>query len=141
MDKPLKTTLANGLQVILFENDAAPVVSLNLWANVGSVNETDSEAGICHLIEHMIFKGTGRRPVGQIAKEVEAAGGDMNAYTSFDETVFYINMSSKRLEVGLDILADAATDPTFDETELTREKEVVVEEISRSEDKIGRAHV
>lgn len=134
MNKPFKTTLSNGLRVILFESHSAPVVSWNLWANVGSVNETDDEAGICHLIEHMIFKGTSRRPVGQIAKEVEASGGDINAYTSFDETVFYINMSAKRLEAGLDILADAATDPTFDETELTREKEVVVEEISRSED-------
>ncbi len=134
MEKPFKTTLPNGLRVILQENHAAPVVSFNLWANVGSVNETDDEAGLCHLIEHMLFKGTTRRPVGQIAKEVEAAGGDMNAYTSFDETVFYINMSSKRLEVGLDILADAASDPTFDQEELVREKEVVVEEISRAED-------
>jgi len=134
MHKPFKTTLSNGLRVLLLESHTAPVVSWNLWANVGSVNETDDEAGLCHLIEHMLFKGTGRRPVGQIAHEVEAAGGDMNAYTSFDETVFYINMSSKKMEVGLDILADAAIDPTFDETELTREKEVVVEEISRSED-------
>ena len=134
MEKPLKMTLRNGLRVILLESHAAPVVSLNLWANVGSVNETDDEAGICHLIEHMIFKGTGRRPVGEIAREVEAAGGDMNAYTNFDETVFYINMASKRMEIGLDILADAASDPTFNEIELTREKEVVVEEISRSDD-------
>ncbi len=134
MKKPFKTTLSNGLRVVLLENNVAPVVSWNLWANVGSVNETDEEAGICHLIEHMLFKGTGRRPVGQIAKEVEAAGGDMNAYTSFDETVFYINMSAKRMDVGLDILADAAIDPTFDLGELTKEKEVVVEEISRSED-------
>ncbi|HEX5037344.1 MAG TPA: pitrilysin family protein [bacterium] len=134
MLKPFKTTLSNGLRVLLLESHTAPVVSWNLWANVGSVNETDDEAGLCHLIEHMIFKGTGRRPVGQIAKEVEAAGGDMNAYTSFDETVFYINMSAKNMDVGLDILADATIDPTFDETELTREKEVVVEEISRSED-------
>jgi len=133
MDKPLKIVLKNGLKVILLEKHDAPVVAWNLWANVGSVNETDDIAGICHLIEHMIFKGTGRRPVGQIAKEVEAAGGDMNAYTSFDETVFYMSMSKRRMEVGLDVLADAATDPTFDETELTREKEVVVEEISRAE--------
>ncbi|MBI2083073.1 MAG: insulinase family protein [Deltaproteobacteria bacterium] len=134
MDKPFKATLPNGLRVILLPKNDAPVVSWNLWANVGSVNETPETAGICHLIEHMLFKGTSRRPVGQIAKEVEASGGEMNAYTSFDETVFYINMSSKKLDVGLDILADAAADPTFDATELTREKEVVVEEISRAED-------
>lgn len=132
--KPIKKTLPNGLRVILLESHAAPVVSWNLWANVGSVNETPQEAGLCHLIEHMLFKGTSRRAVGQIAGEVEAAGGDMNAYTSFDETVFYINMSSRKMDVGLDILADAATDPTFDEEELKKEKEVVVEEISRAED-------
>jgi len=132
--KPVKKTLANGLRVILLESHSAPVVSWNLWANVGSVNETQQEAGLCHLIEHMLFKGTSRRAVGQIAGEVEAAGGDMNAYTSFDETVFYINMSSKKMDVGLDILADAAADPTFDEEELKKEKEVVVEEISRAED-------
>ncbi len=134
MHKPYRTVLSNGLRVLLLESHAAPVVSINLWANVGSANETDEEAGLCHLIEHMLFKGTGRRPVGEIARQVEAAGGDMNAYTSFDETVFYINMSSRKLDVGLDILADAAIDPTFDEEELRREKEVVVEEISRSED-------
>ncbi|MBI2980958.1 MAG: insulinase family protein, partial [Deltaproteobacteria bacterium] len=134
MDKPFEAILSNGLRVILLPKNDAPVVSWNLWSNVGSVNETDETAGICHLIEHMLFKGTGRRPVGQIAREVEAAGGEMNAYTSFDETVFYINMSSRKMDVGLDILADAATDPTFDATELQREKEVVVEEISRAED-------
>ncbi len=134
MQKPLVATLSNGLRVILMEKHDAPVVSWNLWANVGSANETDQEAGLCHLIEHMLFKGTSRRAVGQIAGEVEAAGGDMNAYTSFDETVFYINMSAKNQDVGLDILSDAAIDPTFDPDELAKEKEVVVEEISRSED-------
>ena len=63
MHKPFKTTLSNGLRVILLESPAAPVVSFNLWCNVGSAYETDAEAGLCHLIEHMIFKGTGRRPV------------------------------------------------------------------------------
>lgn len=134
MEKPLTATLPNGLRIVLLERHDAPIVSWNVWANVGSVNETDETAGICHLIEHMIFKGTSKRPVGQIAREVEAAGGDMNAYTSFDETVFYINMPSRTMSVGLDVLADATSDPTFDEAELTREKEVVVEEISRAED-------
>jgi zinc protease len=82
----------------------------------------------------MIFKGTPTYPVGEIAWRVEASGGDINAYTSFDETVFYINMASSYMNEGLDILADAALNPLFDDEELTREKEVIVEEISRSED-------
>src|SRR3989338_6578517 len=118
MENPFKTTLSNGLRVLLLEKRDAPAVSWNLWANVGSANESKEIAGICHLIEHMLFKGTSRRPVGQIAKEIEAAGWDMNAYSSFDETVFYTNMSKRNMEVGLDVLADAASDPTFDETEL-----------------------
>lgn len=134
MTKLVKKILPNGLTVLLQESHAAPVVSFHVWARVGSAQETDDIAGICHLIEHMIFKGTSRRAVGQISKEVEAAGGDINAYTSFDETVFYLQMPAANYRVGLDILADATSDPTFDATELAREKEVVVEEINRAED-------
>ncbi|MBI1910207.1 MAG: insulinase family protein [Deltaproteobacteria bacterium] len=138
MQKPFKTILPNGLTVLLQENHQAPVISLNLWVKVGSASETDDEAGLCHVMEHMLFKGTLKRRVGEIAREVEAAGGDINAYTSFDETVYYINMASRFYAKGLDILADAALHSQFDATELAREKEVVVEEISRSEDNPSR---
>lgn len=134
MQEPTKTVLRNGLTLILLESHAAPVVSMNLCCKVGSRYEGRGESGMCHLIEHMIFKGTPTYPVGEIARKVEASGGDINAYTSFDETVFYINMASRYQDEGLKILADAALNPLFDDDELTREKEVVVEEISRSED-------
>ncbi|MDO8644666.1 MAG: pitrilysin family protein, partial [bacterium] len=133
-----RTKLANGLTVLLEENHEAPVISMNLWVNVGSAQETSQEAGLSHLIEHMLFKGTLKRRVGEIAREVESVGGDINAYTSFDETVYYINMASRFYARGLDILADAAVNSQFDPEELAREKEVVVEEISRSEDNPGR---
>lgn len=134
MDQPVKVTLKNGLTLLMLESHAAPVVSMNLCCKVGSRYEGRGESGMCHLIEHMIFKGTPTYPVGEIARKVEASGGDINAYTSFDETVFYINMASRYHNEGLKILADAALNPLFDAEELAREKEVVVEEISRSED-------
>lgn len=136
--KPKTYTLSNGMQVVLEENKNAPVVGLNFLCRVGSADETDSEAGISHLIEHMVFKGTQKRKVGQISKDVEAAGGDINAYTSFDQTCYYINMASRFLEKGVDILTDLVCAPTFDAEELEREKEVVCEEIRREQDNPGR---
>jgi zinc protease len=124
----------NGLTLILVETHQAPVVSLNICLRVGSRYETDQEAGICHLIEHMLFKGTKRRGPGEIAKLIEANGGDINAYTSFDETVYYCTLASRHFDAGLDILSDAVLNSTFDPDELAREKEVVIEEILRSKD-------
>lgn len=130
-------TLSNGLQLLLEETHAAPVISLNALIKVGSAMETDAEAGISHFIEHMLFKGTPTRPVGRIARDVEAAGGDINAYTSFDQTVYYINMASRFADEGLAILSDAVQHPLFDADELKRECEVICEEIRRGEDSPG----
>jgi zinc protease len=131
---PQVHTLDNGLTVVLVENHAAPVISFNVLIRVGSAFETDEEAGLSHFIEHMLFKGTPSRPVGEIAKTVEAAGGDINAYTSFDQTVYYINMASRFADTGLDILADAVQHPLFDAEEVKRESEVILEEVRRSKD-------
>src|SRR6266568_6757273 len=81
--------LPNGLKVVLQESHAAPVVAFQAWIGVGSADEQLEEAGIAHVFEHMLFKGTERRGVGQIAHEIEAAGGDINAWTSFDQTVYH----------------------------------------------------
>ncbi len=116
--------LENCMQVLLEENHAAPVVSFQALVKVGSVCETDAEAGICHVIEHILFKGTPARPAGTIARDVEAAGGDINAYTSIDQTVYYINMATRFADTGLSILADAIKNPLFDAEELAREAEV-----------------
>lgn len=129
-----KYTLANGMTVLLNENHAAPVISFNALVYAGSAIESDAEAGMCHVIEHMIFKGTPTRPVGAIARDIEAAGGEVNAYTSFDQTVFYVNMASRYADKGLEILADAIRNPLFDEQELERELEVICEEIRRGKD-------
>lgn len=130
--------LENGMQVILEENHAAKVVSFNALVKVGSAYESDNEAGICHVIEHMLFKGTPTRPSGTIARDIEAAGGDINAYTSMDQTVFYINMAMRFADRGLEILSDAIKNPLFDADELEREKEVILEEIRREQDNPSR---
>ncbi|MBU2547313.1 MAG: insulinase family protein [Proteobacteria bacterium] len=134
----MKYTLANGLDVLLVENHRAPVVSMMVWVKAGSADEGPDEHGLAHLMEHMLFKGTARRGPGEISREVESAGGRVNAYTSFDQTVFFIDMASRFSERGLDILADMVLNPALAPDEYAREKEVVIEEIKRGEDSPAR---
>ncbi|MEZ4459512.1 MAG: pitrilysin family protein [bacterium] len=126
--------LDNGLQVILQSRKSAPVVACNVWVGVGSADEEPHEAGLAHVHEHMLFKGTKKRGVGEIAREVEAAGGHINAFTSFDQTCYYVVMSSRFTERGVDILSDAIRNSNFDAEELGRELEVIQEEIKRGND-------
>ena len=130
----MRYQLANGLTVIFERQSAAPVAAMQVWVKAGSADESREEAGLAHLHEHMLFKGTTRRAMGEIAREVEALGGDINAWTSFDQTVYHLVLASAHFAQGLDILADAVRCSAFDEGELAREIEVVVEEIKRSED-------
>jgi zinc protease len=131
-------TLPNGMQVFVKEDHARKVATIQLWVKVGSADEEASERGISHLIEHMAFKGTERRGVGQIASEVEALGGDINAYTSWDETVFHVTVPSTAMAQGMDILFDAVLHPTIDKDELAREEQVVIEEILEGEERPER---
>jgi zinc protease len=112
-----------------------------MWVRVGSADERDDEAGLAHVHEHMLFKGTQRRGVGEIAREVEAAGGGINAFTSFDHTCYYVTMSSRFFETGLDVLSDAMRHSTFDPDELDKELEVIQEEIKRGEDQPRSVHM
>jgi len=131
-------TMENGLKVMLEENRNAPVVSLQIWVKVGSADEKDEEAGMCHFIEHMIFKGTEKRKVREMAREIESLGGYINAYTSYDQTVFYITIASRYAQIALDILADAIQNSIFDPEELEKEREVILEEIRMGEDDPSR---
>jgi zinc protease len=133
-----KYTLANGLTVVLRENHSSPVVAVQVWVKAGSTTEPESLAGMSHILEHMAFKGTKRRGPGQIAREVEALGGEINAYTSFDQTVYHITISGRYLENALDILADTLANSVFDPKELEREREVILEELRMNEDDPGR---
>jgi zinc protease len=134
----MKYELDNGLTVILKENHQAKVVAFHMWVRVGSADESDDIAGISHVYEHMLFKGTEKRGVGEIAGTVEAAGGDINAFTSFDQTVYHITMASEFFDTGLDIMADAIQHSSFDKDEFEKEKEVIIEEIKRGLDIPGR---
>lgn len=130
--------LENGLTVVFEEQHAAKVAAFQMWVNAGSADERADEAGLAHLHEHMLFKGTARRRPGEIARDVEAHGGEINAWTSFDQTVYHIVLASHFAQMGIDILSDAIRNSTFDPEELSREIEVVCEEIKRSEDLPGR---
>ena len=134
----MRFVLDNGLTVIIERQKAAPVAAMQVWVNAGSADETPAEAGLAHLHEHMLFKGTARRGLGEIARDVEARGGEINAWTSFDQTVYHLVLASSFFADGLDILSDAVHSSTFDKEELAREIEVVCEEIKRSIDSPGR---
>jgi zinc protease len=130
-----KITLPNGLAAIVKESHRAPVVAVQVWVKAGSAYETDEEAGITHLVEHMIFKGTEKRGAGEIAREIESVGGSINAYTSFDVTVYHCVVPRQFLDTALDVLSDAVFHSTFDPEELELEKKVVLEEIRMREDR------
>src|SRR5437667_12889630 len=101
------TTLDNGLAVIVREDPRAPVVSAQAWCMCGSIHEGRwLGAGLSHVLEHMLFKGTTTRPGARIDQEVQEAGGQMNAYTSFDRTVYWINAPDTGARVAIDILCD-----------------------------------
>jgi zinc protease len=127
-------TLENGLRVVIQEDHFAPVVAIQMWVKAGSADETPDVAGAAHVHEHMIFKGTARRPVGAIAAEVESSGGNINAFTTADHTVYHLVLASRYFATGLDILADALQNTTFDPHELGKELQVVMEEWKRGED-------
>ncbi len=130
--------LKNGLSVLLIENHKSPVVSVQMWVKTGSADEGRGEEGISHFIEHLVFKGTNKYDLGEIASTVEASGGELNAYTSFDQTVFYVNISREFADIGLDVISEMMGFPRFDEGEINSEREVVIEEIKRGNDSPGR---
>ncbi len=126
--------LANGMKVVIREDHFAPVVAEQIWVQAGGADETEIEAGIAHVHEHMLFKGTERRGVGEIASAVESSGGSINAWTSWDHTVYHLVLASRFAAEGIDILADAMQHSSFDPDELQKELGVVLEEWKRSQD-------
>src|SRR5687767_2931010 len=119
-------TLKNGIPVFIVENHASPVVSVQAWVSRGSAYESERVAGISHFLEHALFKGTRRRRVGEIALEIESRGGEINAFTSFEETAYYTTLASRYFDDGLDVIADAIQNPLFDADEMAREREVIL---------------
>lgn len=126
--------LRNGMKVILWPTKKSPVVTVQAWVRTGSADERPGEEGISHFIEHLLFKGTRKYKVGEIASIIEGSGGELNAYTSFDQTVFHITISKQYTDVAIDTLNEMIGYPQFDATEIDNEREVVIEEIKRSND-------
>ncbi|MBW1712335.1 MAG: insulinase family protein [Deltaproteobacteria bacterium] len=133
-DQPLEVRLDNGFRVVVQRLDRAPVVAVQVWVKAGSRLEEPAERGITHQIEHMIFKGTPSRGLGQVAGQIESAGGRINAYTSFDHTVYHCVLPAAKWALGVDVLGDAIQNSLFDAEELEREKQVVLEEWRRGQD-------
>lgn len=129
------TTLPNGLTLIIREDHAAPVVSAQAWCKAGSIDEGKwLGAGLSHALEHMLFKGTTTRAAGRIDQEVQDAGGYMNAYTSFDRTVYWINVPNTGGKIAIDILCDIMQNATIPAEELTKEMDVIRREMDMNQD-------
>jgi len=122
-------TLSSGLKVLFYPYQRERVATVKLCVKVGSSYEWDEVAGITHLIEHMIFKGTENKKPEDIAGAVEARGGYINAYTSYDYTCYYVSGPIEVFETALDVLSEAVFHPIFDPDELSKEKEVIIEEM------------
>ena len=123
--------LDNGVRVLVEENHAAPVVAVQVWVASGAADDPPALAGAAHLYEHLVFRGTRRRAPGAGEREIEAAGGTVGAWTGLDETVYQATLAAPFLDLGLDVLADALTAPTFDAAELARAKKLAAAEIAR----------
>ena len=133
------TVLDNGLTIIVGEDHSAPVVSAQAWCMAGSIHEGKwLGAGLSHVLEHMLFKGTTTRPGSRIDQEVQEAGGYMNAYTSFDRTVYHVDVPDTGATVAVDILCDIMQHATLPAEELAKEQDVIRREMDMNVDDPGR---
>ncbi|HVX40403.1 MAG TPA: pitrilysin family protein [Gemmatimonadaceae bacterium] len=133
----VRTRLANGLTVLVRRDRSAPVVAIVTYVNAGYFDETDEIVGIAHVLEHMYFKGTPTRGVGEIAKQTKAVGGYLNAATIYDHTSYYTVLPASGFAQGLDVQADAYARSLIDADELARELEVIIQEAKRKADNPG----
>src|ERR1700730_2197440 len=129
-----RTVLSNGLTVLVQEDRSAPVIAIVTYVKAGYFDETDRENGLAHALEHMFFKGTGKRAVGDIAKETKASGGYLNAHTIYDTTTYYTVLPSSGFAKGLEIQADAYANSAIDARELAKEMEAIIQEAKRKSD-------
>jgi zinc protease len=144
MPAPRRFSLENGLTVVHLEDRSAELVAVQLWVKTGSIHEDKwLGAGISHYLEHLLFKGTERRADGVIAREVQEHGGYINAYTTFDRTVYYVDLPAEAFGFGMDLLHDMAFHARLSDADITKEHGVIQREIAMTHDdpdrKVGRA--
>lgn len=137
MSEPIKHELSNGVRVLVEPVGHVRSAAVGLWCKTGSRHEHDDEAGITHLIEHMLFKGTERRTAKQIAETIEGRGGMLNAFTDKESTCYYCRVLADETGTAVDVLSDMMLHSKIDPAELKREQGVVLEEIKRGEDEPG----
>ncbi len=136
-----RTELPNGLVLLVQPDDAAPVASVQVWVKTGSQHEGALlGAGLSHYLEHLLFKGTEKRAGREISATVQAHGGQINAYTTYDRTVYYIDLPAPHLEVAVDLLADMTLRSTLPADEVARERDVILREIAMGDDDHDRRH-
>lgn len=129
-----KEILPNGVRIVTEEMPQVRSVSIGLWVKVGSRDENELNNGISHFIEHLMFKGTTQRTAKQIAEELDAIGGQLNAFTAKEYTCYYAKVMDNHLDIAIDVLTDMFFNSLFDATEIEKEKNVVIEEIKMYED-------
>src|SRR5687767_3056467 len=130
----VRRTLPNGLRVLVRRDTTAPVTAIVTYVSAGYFDETDDVVGIAHVLEHMYFKGTPTRGVGEIARQTKAVGGYLNAATIYDHTLYYAVAPSSGFAQALEVQADAFRNSLIDQDELARELEVIIEEAKRKAD-------
>src|SRR6185312_10209775 len=128
------SSLSNGLTVVTDPMANLESAALGVWVATGSRNERPAEMGLSHMLEHMAFKGTATRSARQIAEEIEAVGGYLNAYTSREQTAFHARVLKNDVALALDLVADILVNPTFAADELERERQVVLQELGQARD-------
>jgi len=131
----IQKKLPNGLTVLLKEDHSSPIVAVNVWFGVGSVHESEVINGLAHFQEHMVFKGTEKYGVGDIARIVKSAGGNLNAGTSYSYTMYYVVLPSGAFTTALEVQADAMMHSTFDPEEFAKERLVVIDEALMYDDR------
>jgi zinc protease len=129
----------NGLTLHVAPEHPAPVAAIQAWVGAGAADEAPQQAGIAHLLEHMLFKGSADYGLGEMVRAIERAGGEINAWTALDHTVYHAVVGAAHLDTAIDALGDTLTAPRVDPEELAREREVVLEEIRQGSDDPARA--
>jgi predicted Zn-dependent peptidase len=127
-------TLPSGLTVVTEEMSRVETVSFGAYVAAGTRHERAEENGVSHFLEHMAFKGTETRTAAEIAEEVEAVGGHINAYTAREQTAYYVKLLKEDIALGADIIGDILTHSSFEPEELERERGVILQEIGQAND-------
>jgi predicted Zn-dependent peptidase len=131
-----KTVLPNGIRVLTEKHPTSRAVSCGIWVSRGTRDEFATEAGLAHFVEHLVFKRTKKRSAYEIARDMEAVGGELNAYTSRESTTFVTHSLKDHLALSLDVLSDLVASPGFHPLDIKKEKQVVIQEINMAEDQL-----